>query len=130
MENVNEVINKGIPVDAQVALLGSDILKLCGNKKEIKASFDKEMYALIEFLEDKVDYYPDIQIFQTLGIVQDDNSINKMLCYSTESILTTLIHNLNMSDGRYGDVLNGNDLVDFLSDEEVLLWNISRSDKD
>ena len=47
MENVNEVINKGIPVDAQVALLGSDILKLCGNKKEIKASFDKEMYALI-----------------------------------------------------------------------------------
>ncbi len=119
MENVNEVINKGIPIDAQVALLGSDILKLAGNKKEIKESFDKEMYALIEFLEDKVDYYPDIQIFQTLGIVQDSDSINKLLCYSTESILTTLIHNLNMSDSRYGDFLNGSDLVDFLSDEEL-----------
>ena len=41
LENVDEVINKGIPVNTPVTLLSRDLLNLCSNKKKIKKTLDK-----------------------------------------------------------------------------------------
>lgn len=82
MESVEKIINKGIPVDAPVSLLASDILNLCSKSEELKDSLDKGLANLIEFLKSKVEYYPDVEIFQTLNIIQDGDSVNKQLCFS------------------------------------------------
>ena len=50
VESVEKIINKGIPVDAPVSLLASDILNLCSKSEELKDSLDKGLANLIEFL--------------------------------------------------------------------------------
>lgn len=105
VESVEKIINKGIPVDAPVSLLASDILNLCSKSEELKDSLDKGLANLIEFLKSKVEYYPDVEIFQTLNIIQDGDSVNKQLCFSKEAICSTIFYSLNMSlsSGEVGD---------------------------
>ena len=106
LENVDEVINKGIPVNTPVTLLSRDLLNLCSNKKKIKSALNKSLEEFMDFLASKVDYYPNMQIFQTLGIVQDRENISKKLCFSVTAVVSTIIYNLNITkehDGRFLD---------------------------
>ncbi len=119
LENVDEVINKGIPVNTPVTLLSRDLLNLCSNKKRIKIALNKSLEEFMDFLASKVDYYPNMQIFQTLGIVQDKENISKKLCFSVTAIVSTIIYNLNITKEHDGRFLDGEDLNDFLLDEET-----------
>lgn len=116
-EDVNEVINKGIPVDTPVVLLSMDILNLCSNKKRIRKALNKSLTEFMDFLDTKVDYYPNIQIFQTLGIVQDEDSISKKVCFSISAVVSTLIYNLNITNVNDGSFLKDGELANFLLDE-------------
>ena len=97
LENVDEVINKGIPVNAPVTLLSRDLLNLCSNKKRIKSALNKSFEEFMDFLDSKVDCYPNMQIFQTLSIVQDKENISKKLCFSVAAFVSTIIYNLNIT---------------------------------
>lgn len=119
LENVDEVINKGIPVNTPVTLLSRDLLNLCSNKKKIKSALNKSLEEFMDFLASKVDYYPNMQIFQTLGIVQDRENISKKLCFSVTAVVSTIIYNLNITKEHDGRFLDGEDLNDFLLDEET-----------
>lgn len=119
LENANEVINKGIPVDTPVVLLSTDILNLCSNKNIVRNALHKQLNAFMCFLDSKVDYYPNIQMFQTLGIVQDKDNISKKLCFSVTAVISTIIYNLNITKKHDGHFINGEELGEFLLDRET-----------
>ena len=47
-EVVNDIINKGIPVNASMLLYPQDILGLCDDKKKVEGQFDLFNYKLAE----------------------------------------------------------------------------------
>ena len=97
-EVVNDIINKGIPVNASMLLYPQDILGLCDDKKKVEGAIKDSGKVILEYLKNKGIECPEISFLQVFRIVQDFDSIVKKICYSEDSIILTLAYNLNIND--------------------------------
>ena len=97
-EIVNDIINKGIPVNASMLLYPQDILGLCDDKKKVEGAIKGSGKVILEYLKNKGIECPEISFLQVFRIVQDFDSIVKKICYSEDSIILTLAYNLNIND--------------------------------
>lgn len=97
MNTLTEVINKGVPVETPITLSTNDILKICEDKEQLQDIIRKNFKKYIQFLKTKTTT-EDIEIFNTLGIVTDKNSLEKKFCFAPSGLAASIFVNLNVDN--------------------------------
>lgn len=97
MNTLTEVINKGVPVETPITLSTNDILKICEDKEQLQDIIRKNFKKYIQFLKTKTTI-EDIEIFNTLGIVTDKNSLEKKFCFAPSGLAASIFVNLNVDN--------------------------------
>ena len=102
---VEEVLNGGVPVSTPIALGYSDLYNLCTNKNKFSKMVDQEFKKAWEFVfgESKVD---ELQLFQTMMVTTDDNTLEKRICFSFSGIISSVYVILNIYDMYYKMLTN------------------------
>ena len=97
MNTLTEVINKGVPVETPITLSTNDILKICENKSRLESIIKRNFEKYMEFLKTKTPT-EDIEIFNTLGIITDKNSLEKKFCFAPSGFAASIFVNLNVDN--------------------------------
>lgn len=100
---VGQVLNEAVPVTTPVILKYSELYNLCTNKKRFRNIVDKEFTKTWKFIfevsgESKV---YGVQLFQTMMVTTDKNTLEKRICFSFSGIISSLYINLNIDDMYY-----------------------------
>lgn len=96
-ERLGEYINKGVPVDTTITISYADLIKICDNKEEVQRIIDRNFEKYMQFLATKTPKQ-DIEIFSTLGIITDEETLEKKFCFTPLGFLASLWVNLNVDD--------------------------------
>ena len=102
---VEEVLNGGVPVSTPIALTYSDLYNLCTNKNKFSKMVDQEFAKVWEFVFGK-SKVGEIQLFQTMSVTTDENTLEKRICFSFSGIISSVYVNLNIDDMYYKMLTN------------------------
>lgn len=97
MNTLTEAINKGVPVETPITLSTNDILKICKNKRRLESIIKINFKKYMEFLKTKTST-EDIEIFNTLGIITDKDSLEKKFCFAPSGFAASIFVNLNVDN--------------------------------
>ena len=94
---ISEVINKGVPIDTPITVRYSDLYTLCDNKEKFEEVVRGEFYKFAEYLKS---LFPsqDINLFHTMSVFTDPNTLEKKLQFSKDGFFGSLIYNLNFNN--------------------------------
>lgn len=106
MQILKETINKGVPVSTPVILKRADLTLICINSAQIERIIERHFTRYINYMNRK-GIKEDFEIFSTLEIITDSNSLEKKICFSPQGLLSAIILNLNLN-GRSQSNLSSN----------------------
>lgn len=117
MENYNfkQALNRGVPVETPVSLVYSDLYNLCDNKSKFSKVVDKEFEKLYKFVMGENTKLGDMQLFQTMMVTTDSNTLDKNICFSFSGIISSIYINFNIDNMYYDMVINHKDCTKFMS---------------
>ena len=117
MENYNfkQALNIGVPVETPVSLVYSDLYNLCDNKSKFSKVVDKEFEKLYKFVMGENTKLGDMQLFQTMMVTTDSNTLDKNICFSFSGIISSIYINFNIDNMYYDMVINHKDCTKFMS---------------
>ncbi len=117
MENYNfkQALNRGVPVETPVSLIYSDLYNLCDNKSKFSKVVDKEFEKLYKFVMGENTKLGDMQLFQTMMVTTDSNTLDKNICFSFSGIISSIYINFNIDDMYYDMVINHKGCTKFMS---------------
>lgn len=117
MENYNfkQALNRGVPVETPVSLFYSDLYNLCDNKSKFSKVVDKEFEKLYKFVMGENTKLGDMQLFQTMMVTTDSNTLDKNICFSFSGIISSIYINFNIDNMYYDMVINHKDCTKFMS---------------
>ena len=117
MENYNfkQALNRGVPVETPVSLIYSDLYNLCDNKSRFSKVVDKEFEKLYKFVMGENTKLGDMQLFQTMMVTTDSNTLDKNICFSFSGIISSIYINFNIDNMYYDMVINHKDCTKFMS---------------
>lgn len=117
MENYNfkQALNRGVPVETPVSLVYSDLYNLCDNKSRFSKVVDKEFEKLYKFVMGENTKLGDMQLFQTMMVTTDSNTLDKNICFSFSGIISSIYINFNIDNMYYDMVINHKDCTKFMS---------------
>ena len=115
MENYNlkQSLNRGVPVETPVVLFYSDLYNLCDNKNRFSKVLDKEFEKLYKFVMGENTKLKDMQLFQTMMVTTDSNTLEKNICFSFSGIISSIYINFNIDNMYYDMVINHKDCIKF-----------------
>lgn len=117
MENYNfkQALNRGVPVETPVSLVYSDLYNLCDNKSKFSKVVDKEFEKLYKFVMGENTKLGDMQLFQTMMVTTDSNTLDKNICFSFSGIISSIYINFNIDNMYYDMVINHKYCTKFMS---------------
>ena len=117
MENYNfkQALNRGVPVETPVSLIYSDLYNLCDNKSRFSKVVDKEFEKLYKFVMGENTKLGDMQLFQTMMVTTDSNTLEKNICFSFSGIISSIYINFNIDNMYYDMVINHKDCIKFMN---------------
>lgn len=117
MENYNfkQALNRGVPVETPVSLVYSDLYNLCDNKSRFSKVVDKEFEKLYKFVMGENTKLGDMQLFQTMMVTTDSNTLEKNICFSFSGIISSIYINFNIDNMYYDMVINHKDCIRFMN---------------
>lgn len=117
MENYNfkQALNRGVPVETPVSLVYSDLYNLCDNKSKFSKVVDKEFEKLYKFVMGENTKLGDMQLFQTMMVTTDSNTLEKNICFSFSGIISSIYINFNIDNMYYDMVINHKDCIRFMN---------------
>ncbi len=117
MENYNfkQALNRGVPVETPVSLIYSDLYNLCDNKSRFSKVVDKEFEKLYKFVMGENTKLGDMQLFQTMMVTTDSNTLEKNICFSFSGIISSIYINFNIDNMYYDMVINHKDCIRFMN---------------
>ncbi|MDO5003569.1 MAG: hypothetical protein Q4E39_05025 [bacterium] len=117
MENYNfkQALNRGVPVETPVSLVYSDLYNLCDNKSRFSKVVDKEFEKLYKFVMGENTKLGDMQLFQTMMVTTDSNTLEKNICFSFSGIISSIYINFNIDNMYYDMVINHKDCIKFMN---------------
>lgn len=117
MENYNfkQALNRCVPVETPVSLVYSDLYNLCDNKSKFSKVVDKEFEKLYKFVMGENTKLGDMQLFQTMMVTTDSNTLEKNICFSFSGIISSIYINFNIDNMYYDMVINHKDCIRFMN---------------
>ena len=97
MNIFEESINKGVPVETPIILRVSDLYAICSDKIKIEGIIEETFTRYKNFLNE-IAHPEDIELFQSLGVVTDEKSLEKSLCFAPSAFISSIFISLNIDD--------------------------------
>lgn len=97
MNIFEESINKGVPVETPIILRVSDLYAICSDKIKIEGIIEENFTRYKNFLNE-IAHPEDIELFQSLGVVTDEKSLEKSLCFAPSAFISSIFISLNIDD--------------------------------
>lgn len=94
MDIIGELINKGVPISTPISIRCGDLLLISDNPNELRNDITKEFDKYLRFLNEKYKK-ADFEIFLTMSINIDPETLEKKLIFSLEGLITSIMYNIN-----------------------------------
>lgn len=100
MRQIEESINKGVPIEAPVPILSEDLILLSTNKDKMRKVIDQAFEQHLTFVFQGLKPI-DIDFFKTLSIFTDSETLQRKVGFAPSAFLSSLLLNLNVGDFYY-----------------------------
>ena len=98
MNNINKVINKGVPISTPIVILERDLVDISNNGKKLEEQIIEKFYKYLDFIAEKCGKSNNVEFFMTTSIVSDPQTLEKKLCFSETGLINSIIFGLNIDN--------------------------------
>ena len=99
---MDKIINKGVPISTPITLRYCDLYEICNDKIEFETKINNAIKRRNEKLNKIVDM-KDLQIYRTLGVKINKETLKKELVFSSVAFLSSIIKYLNYNNINHID---------------------------
>ena len=97
MNELLELISKGIPISTPLNIFYNDIKELSNDKGKFEKNINKEFDIYLNFLKEKT-IKCDIDFFKSLCILSNSETLEKEIHFSPGAFISSLLFNLNVDN--------------------------------
>ena len=121
--NIDNSLNKGVPINFPVLIEPTDLIAIVSNQKKMTSILEKSTFAYLEFISRQAKSLISLDFYGTLAIVHDFEDLKGKIIFSDLGFYKTLDKtlNTNITVNDYEELLDTSDMVrQFLERTEIL----------